>query len=67
VRGSLRVNLAIDSGGKLYIFDYINNRIRRVDALTHAINTVAVKWKTWQGQTPPCENNADTRLRKGSF
>ena len=33
--------LAVDGGGNLYIADEGNNRIRRVDALTHIITTVA--------------------------
>jgi photosystem II stability/assembly factor-like uncharacterized protein len=33
--------LALDEHGNLYIAEYVNNRIRRVDAVTHAIITVA--------------------------
>jgi photosystem II stability/assembly factor-like uncharacterized protein/sugar lactone lactonase YvrE len=33
--------LAMDSNGTLYISEYVNNRIRRVDAVTHVITTVA--------------------------
>jgi photosystem II stability/assembly factor-like uncharacterized protein/sugar lactone lactonase YvrE len=33
--------LAVDPEGDLYISEYVNNRIRRVDALTHIITTVA--------------------------
>ena len=33
--------LSIDSGGNLYIADSANHRIRRIDAVTHAITTVA--------------------------
>jgi len=33
--------VAVDSEGNLYISEYVNNRIRRVDALTHVITTVA--------------------------
>jgi len=33
--------LAVDAEGNLYIAEYVNNRIRRVDAKTHAITTIA--------------------------
>ncbi|MFG3661506.1 hypothetical protein ACGF8A_28540, partial [Streptomyces sp. NPDC047706] len=33
--------LAVDSGGNLYIADYSNHRVRRVDAATGQITTVA--------------------------
>ena len=33
--------LAVDSDGDLYISEFVNNRIRRVDAVTHVITTVA--------------------------
>lgn len=33
--------LSIDGGGNLYIADTANHRIRRIDAVTHAITTVA--------------------------
>lgn len=33
--------LAVDSGGNIFIWDYVNNRIRRVDAKTRIISTVA--------------------------
>ncbi len=33
--------LAVDVGGNLYISEYVNNRIRFVDAATHFIRTVA--------------------------
>ena len=33
--------LAIDSAGDLYIADTNNNRVRKVDAFTHLINTIA--------------------------
>jgi len=33
--------LAVDSEGALYISEYVNNRIRRVDPMTHIITTVA--------------------------
>ncbi len=33
--------LALDSDGNLYISDFVTNRVRRVDALTHIITTVA--------------------------
>lgn len=33
--------LSIDSGGNLYIADTANHRIRRIDAVTHAITTIA--------------------------
>jgi len=33
--------IAIDKNGNLFIADYFNNRIRRVDAQTHIITTVA--------------------------
>ena len=33
--------IAIDKNGNLFIAEYINNRIRRVDAQTHIITTVA--------------------------
>lgn len=33
--------LAVDGGGNLYLADSINNRVRRVDAVTHTITTVA--------------------------
>jgi len=33
--------LAIDKNGNLFIADFYNNRIRRVDAMTHDITTVA--------------------------
>ncbi len=33
--------LGIDSGGNVYIADTANHRIRRIDAVTHAITTVA--------------------------
>jgi NHL repeat len=33
--------LAVDSGGNLFISEYVNNRIRRVDAKTRIISTVA--------------------------
>jgi photosystem II stability/assembly factor-like uncharacterized protein len=33
--------LALDEHGNLYIAEFVNNRIRRVDAVTHAITTVA--------------------------
>ncbi|HTC95466.1 MAG TPA: YCF48-related protein [Terriglobales bacterium] len=33
--------LAIDPVGNLYIADFVNNRIRRVDAVSHIITTVA--------------------------
>lgn len=33
--------LAVDSDGNLYIAEFVNNRIRRVDARTHTISTVA--------------------------
>lgn len=33
--------LAIDGNGNLFIADFLNNRIRRVDAATHVITTVA--------------------------
>jgi sugar lactone lactonase YvrE len=33
--------LAADESGNLYIADYVANRIRRVDAVTHVITTVA--------------------------
>ena len=33
--------LALDADGNLYISDFVTNRVRRVDALTHIITTVA--------------------------
>ena len=33
--------LALDEHGNLYIAEFVNNRIRRVDAVTHVITTVA--------------------------
>jgi hypothetical protein len=33
--------LALDEHGNLYIAEFVNNRIRRVDAVTHTITTVA--------------------------
>jgi photosystem II stability/assembly factor-like uncharacterized protein len=33
--------LAVDSEGALYISEYVNNRIRRVDPMTHIITTIA--------------------------
>ena len=33
--------LAVDPDGNLYIGEFVNNRIRRVDAVTHTITTVA--------------------------
>jgi photosystem II stability/assembly factor-like uncharacterized protein len=33
--------LALDENGNLYVAEFVNNRIRRVDAVTHAITTVA--------------------------
>jgi hypothetical protein len=33
--------MAIDKQGNLYIADYVNNRVRRVDAVTGIITTVA--------------------------
>jgi photosystem II stability/assembly factor-like uncharacterized protein/sugar lactone lactonase YvrE len=33
--------LALDEHGNLYIAEFVNNRIRRVDALTHTITTIA--------------------------
>jgi len=33
--------LAVDSLGNLYIAEFVNNRIRKVDAVTHIITTVA--------------------------
>jgi hypothetical protein len=33
--------IAVDSDGNIYIAEYVNNRIRRVDALTSKISTVA--------------------------
>ena len=33
--------LAVDPDGNLYISEFVNNRIRRVDAVTHIITTVA--------------------------
>lgn len=33
--------LAVDGAGNLYLSDSINNRVRRVDAVTHIISTVA--------------------------
>ena len=33
--------LAVDESGNLYIADFVSNRIRRVDAQTHVITTVA--------------------------
>ncbi len=33
--------LAVDADGNLYIAEFVNNRIRRVDAKTHVITTVA--------------------------
>ncbi len=33
--------LAVDGAGNLYLADTINNRVRRVDAVTHIITTVA--------------------------
>jgi sugar lactone lactonase YvrE len=33
--------LTVDSDGNLYIAEFVNNRIRRVDAVTHTISTVA--------------------------
>jgi len=35
------VDVALDAGGNLYIADYVNHRIRRVDASTGIITTVA--------------------------
>jgi len=33
--------ITLDSTGNLYISEYVNNRIRRVDAVTHIISTIA--------------------------
>jgi sugar lactone lactonase YvrE len=33
--------LALDADGNLYISDFVTNRVRRVDALTHIIKTIA--------------------------
>jgi sugar lactone lactonase YvrE len=33
--------LAVDSAGNLFIADFVNNRIRRVDAKTKVITTIA--------------------------
>ena len=33
--------LAIDEKGNLFISEFVNNRIRRVDALSHVITTIA--------------------------
>ena len=41
------VGLALDSGGNLYIADAGNNRIRRVDARSHVISTIAGRSGTY--------------------
>jgi DNA-binding beta-propeller fold protein YncE len=33
--------LAVDAEGNLYISEFVNNRIRKVDAKTHTITTIA--------------------------
>jgi sugar lactone lactonase YvrE len=40
--------IAVDSDGNLYISEYVNNRIRRVDAVTHAITTIAGDGKPYR-------------------
>jgi trimeric autotransporter adhesin len=38
--GSSASGIAVDSSGNVYIADSVNNRIRRIDAITHDISTV---------------------------
>jgi sugar lactone lactonase YvrE len=45
------IGLAIDGAGNLFIADTDNNRIRRVDAVTHIITTIAGEGSGCVGQT----------------
>lgn len=45
---------AFDSQGNLFIADFGNSRIRRVDAVTHIITTVAGKGEKCASSTAPC-------------
>jgi sugar lactone lactonase YvrE len=49
------IGLALDRRGDLYISDYFNNRVRRVDAATHVITTVAGvdRWPGTDGDSGP--------------
>jgi len=39
--------IALDANGNLFIADSQNGRIRRVDASSGTISTVAGKWRIW--------------------
>lgn len=40
--------LAVDPDGNIYISEFVNNRVRRVDAITHVIMTVAGNGKPYR-------------------
>jgi hypothetical protein len=46
---ALPSGLALDAKGNLYVSDFATNRVRRVDALSHTITTVA-------GNGKPCRS-----------
>ena len=41
--------LSTDEGGNVFVADFYNNRIRRVDWITHIVSTVAGRWSTYGG------------------